>query len=259
MGAMAELRPIIVIGSFMAIVFLLISIMPQGFFGSNNGIIITPTNTNFYSLLGTNDTITFNLTGSPPHDFGNKDFGGWHLDVQEVSTSDYGSAIWVQVADAWYGIFYNREDFKWFNMNNTEIDVYHSDIPDNTYPGKHYVMPIISIEFNSENQTELSYLLESTKTTIKVVFLYDFSTYASPLLAYDVGNLTMIVGIDFNERNTQINAWTVIGSFLTFQLIPNCDVILALFIEIPFWLAELYVVFIMVLRVIGAVFGGGGA
>lgn len=258
MGAMAELRPIIVIGSLIAIIVILISIMPAEFFGSN-GTTVTPENTNFSSILGTNDTIEFNFTGHT-YDFGNKDFGGWHIDVQEVST--YGApALWVQITDAWYGYFYNRNDFKWYDINNVEVDKSRPDIPDPTYPGYHNVMLISDInnEYLAGNITNLLYYLECSKTMIKATFYFDISIYSNVISAYAAGKLTMVIGINFNERNSQINAWSVIGSFLTFQLIPNCEPTIALIVEIPFWFAELYVVFIMVLRVIGAVFGGGGA
>lgn len=260
MGAMAELRPIIVISSFMAIVVVLISIMPSGFFGSN-ATTVTPENQNFYSILGTNNTLVFNLTGNS-HNFGNMDFGGWHINVQEIPLYFMGKmTIWIQVADAWYGYFYNREDFIWNNQEGTVKSI-HESIMTGGYLGEtHDVLKISTVNetYLSSNITALIYYIKSSRTTIKVFFNFNTSYYSNPYDAYNNENLTLIMGIDFNERNTQINAWSVIGSFLTFQLIPNCDPTIALLIEIPFWFAEIYVVFIMVLRVVGAVFGGGGA
>lgn len=255
MGAMAELRPIIVIGSFMALVVLLISIMPSGFFTSNAST-VTPANTNFYNVLGTNDTTSYNLTGST-HDFGNRDFGGWHTNLEEVMTgSDY--ALWFQIADAWYTYFYSREDFTWFDLNNVQRSIRVDSSTGFSY-SSHIVLLISAINnsYHSGNTSALVYTVKSSRTTMKTFFSFDLSTYSDPLAAYLAGHLDMIVGINFNERNTQINAWSVIGSFLTFQLIPNCEPTIALIVEIPFWFAELYVVFIMVLRVIGALFGGG--
>jgi hypothetical protein len=258
MGAMAELRPIIVIGSFMAIVVTLISIMPSGFFGSN-ATTVTPTNENFYSLLGTNDTLEYNLTGSS-HDFGNKDFGGWHIDLQEVNVAGEPE-LWLQVADAWYSYFYNREDFIWYDVQNTRKSTTMYFTPFDAYPADHELMRItvINTDYLSGNVSGLIYYARCSRTTMKTMFYFDTTLYVNVTDAYSNAKLRMVVGIDFNERNTQINAWSIIGAFLTFQLIPNCELTLALLIEIPLWFAELYVVFIMVLRIRGAVFGGGGA
>jgi hypothetical protein len=258
MGAMAELRPIIVIGSFMAVVALLIGIMPSGFFGSNI-VAPTPTNTSFYSLLGTNDTLVYNLTGSP-HDFGNKDFGGWHTDLQEHSFGSDGPGFLMTVADAWYGFFYNREDFLWYDSTVTYQKDTRKYLGYPTFEDHNVLMlSTVSADYNAGNISSLSYYLKSSKTTMKAIFYFDQTLYTDPATAYAAGKLVMVIGIDFNERNTQINAWTVIGAFLTFQLIPNCEQTIALLVEIPFWFAEIYVAVIMVLRITSAIFGGGGS
>lgn len=262
MGAMAELRPIIVIGTFMAIVIILIGIIPSQMFGSQSPELSTiPSNTSWSSILATNDTMSYNLTGGD-HNFGNKDFGGWHLNLFEMHDGSFKPVLLMQVADAWYFYFYNKEDFLWTLVNQTVISIFVNVYdPIGTWPWQQHNVLKISVLDNltSGNGTLPIFYLKSSRATIMAYLVYNQTAYAYPSLAYNAGNMVIVLGIDFNERNTQINAWTVIGALLTFQLIPNCDAVISLIIEIPMWLAEIYVVFILVLRVIGAVFGGGGA
>jgi hypothetical protein len=235
---------------------ILLAIIPPEFLNaSSTAYTPTPQNTSFANILGTNETATLNFTGSPPHDFGNIDFGGWHIQISEKNIAGSGEqCLWIRISDAWYFYFFNSEDFQYRTTDgNTSITTRNLIL---TW-GTHYVLKIETLDaLMATNQTGIIYLT-SSRTTIRAYFYYDQTLYATPSLAYVAGKLQMILGIDFNERNTQVNAWSLISSFLTFQLLPNVDPILSLLLEIPMWVCEGYLTFIFVLRVLGAVFGGG--
>jgi hypothetical protein len=192
--------------------------------------------------------------------------------------TDYHWELQAEVCDVfWSGVVdyhYNREDFRWINQNGTETTSNHDVLGSFGSIETHKVLTLAQLDIDSRstnpygNNTwspETAYTITNSRTTFNVVFEYNITLHPYPTHAYEgigsgnVCGLTMAIGQDFSERATQMNAWTLITGFLFFQLIPDLPVVLSLLIEAPIWIAEAYLLFIFALRVIGAVFGGGGA
>jgi hypothetical protein len=215
--------------------------------------------------------------------------GGWTVVITESwyevpndpafgNGTGYYFELQMEICDEWWDFRYNREDFQWFNQNGTESTSNHDvkgAIGGNFEVHKVLTIPRIDIDSRSSsygNNTyspETSYDVRCSRTSFYITFYYNCSLYpppAAPSSAYygqaspthDCG-LAMSIGQGFSERATQLNAWTLITGFLFFQLIPDLPIIISLLIECPIWICEAYLLFIFVLRVIGAVFGGGGA
>jgi len=90
------------------------------------------------------------------------------------------------------------------------------------------------------------------------VYIWNQSLYALPSQAWDAGNLELVLLIRFDQVNTAYSAWDILGMLLFFQM-PDIHWSINLMIALPLWITFAYIIFITILRVIGAVFGGGGA
>ncbi len=64
--------------------------------------------------------------------------------------------------------------------------------------------------------------------------------------------------IEFDQVNTSANAWSIMSQILVFDL-PEVNSIINILISVPIWIGIAYLSFIIILRVVGAIFGGGGA
>ena len=92
-------------------------------------------------------------------------------------------------------------------------------------------------------------------------FTYNATAYSNFTDAIDNEALFLVSGIDWDQQGTSYNAWGIISGILLFDLPGGLDanVWIYVLVSVPLWLAALYVSFILILRAIGAVFGGGGA
>jgi hypothetical protein len=187
--------------------------------------------------------------------------------------TDYHWELQLEVCDEWWDYRYNREDFTWFNQNGTESTSTHNvhgAIGGNDEIHKVLTLSQMDIDCRSTHNNTYSpetfYTARSSRTTFHVIFNYNRTAFDYPTAAYEgtgdpthTCGLAMSIGQEFSERMTQINAWTLITGLLFFQLIPDLPFIVNVLIEVPIWICEAYLIFIFALRVIGAVFGGGGA
>ena len=204
-----------------------------------------------------------------------------------MNLTSYWFVFQTEMAQDIWGYRYNQEDFKWYNQNGTdtttniEIEVNDGNaIFGNVYHWvSHDVLTLAQVDMDAHTQNstlnntlynpQIQYTLKSSSTTFQAQFSYNISAFTAPSQAYQnltrmgnetsTGGLSLTIGIDFSERASQINAWDLITGFLFFQLIPQLPTTISLLIEVPIWIAEAYLIFIFILRVIGAVFGGGGA
>lgn len=90
---------------------------------------------------------------------------------------------------------------------------------------------------------------------------YNTTLYSDFEDAIDNEGLYLIAGIDWNQKGTSHDAWSIISGVLLFDLPGNLmdSIWIYVFVSVPIWLASIYLAFIFVLRVVGAIFGGGGA
>lgn len=260
---MSEMRGIIVVGTFLGIALTLILMMPPELLGATQTTI--PNNQGLTNLLSINDTISYNFAGiwyrSP-----NIDVGGWHTCMTEaypiisgITYSDNASRVFqFEITDSWYTYFYNREDFRWKDTNTETYIDFQTPIllPPSYAVETHYVITMNTLNRYVDNT---AFTIQSSRCKMNIMFTYDKTIYTNPLNAYEHMGLSVQIGIDYNERNTQISAWSFVYNLFFFQDIEGLEPTVANLIRIPFVLALGYILFICVLRVIGAVFGGGGA
>ncbi len=89
-----------------------------------------------------------------------------------------------------------------------------------------------------------------------IFFGFNETLYSSPSDAWTNNALRILFAIEFDQTNTTVNAWSLISMMLFFQ-IPTIHPLLNVILTIPLWIALTYLVYITILRAIGALFGGG--
>ena len=90
-----------------------------------------------------------------------------------------------------------------------------------------------------------------------VYISYDASSYSSISEAANTGGLAILVGINFDQVNTSYNSWDLISRIIFLNIPVEVPLYLRLLIAIPIWIAVAYIAVIMIMRAIGAIFGGG--
>jgi hypothetical protein len=292
MGDISEMRGLIVCVTFIATAVTLILIVPTEFYPVVASQYVNPSQGDFRDIMGYNVSYYWNFTGNylegefpdwhPARGVTDKSvkIGGYTLVITESwfeeiigNVTMYHWELQMEVCDEFWDYRYNREDFTWINQNGTDTTSTHNVRGAILgHDENHSVLTLAQLDIDSRsthNNTyspETRYTVRCSKTTFHIIFNYNVTAFDYPTAAYEgVGvegrtcGLSMSIGQDFSERSTQLNAWTLITGFLFFQLIPDLPVVMSLLIEAPMWIAEAYLLFIFALRVIGAVFGGGGA
>jgi hypothetical protein len=91
-----------------------------------------------------------------------------------------------------------------------------------------------------------------------IMLAYDEDVYSTPTQAFQADAMKIQVGQTIDQIGTATSATGILWNVLTFQWL-SVNPYLAALLAIPFWIATAYLIFIVVLRMAGAIFGGGGA
>jgi hypothetical protein len=140
-----------------------------------------------------------------------------------------------------------------------------------TYPDGNYEMYLTSDSTSygtSIQNTDLDALFnqnKSLKFTLRFQELattfwlsYNTTKYSNVTAAWQGNELYGLVGASWDQAQTSYNAWDLIGGLLFYKM-PDVDYTIDLLMKIPIWSCIAYVAYILILRAIGAVFGGGGS
>lgn len=169
------------------------------------------------------------------------DIGNWDIDFyyRKPGTSDY--YCWFR--HIWYEwwILPADHNLEWFNRAGVSRGT---------------VLSVSDMEDDSEGASEVSYRAVCDHTTYHTSFAYDEEVYSDFETAWHNGDLYIFVGVNFDDQNTAYNAWHLISMLLFFQL-PNVHPVVNAILAIPIWIGIIYLTFILILRAIGAIFGGG--
>ena len=268
MGDMSEMRGLIIVITFLGVIFGFLFYMPSEYLRgySTNQI----NDIKIANLLMANTTLTYNFAGTDAYRSPAQAIGGWYITITETypfyangsdDKRNSSKCFQLEITDAitWLNYYYNREDFKWYDNNTQQISV-RKDIATFQHSvlerAEHEVITMSSLNLYQDN---LVFTCKSSRTTITIAFYFDSSVYYSPEDAYNNMALSLEIGVDINNQNTQVNSWGFIFSLLFWQDVPFIDPMTLLMIRTPISVALGYMLFIFVLRVIGSVFGGGGA
>lgn len=250
MGDMSELRGLVVIISFLGAMTLLLSWIPGAFFVATEGRNVYVPEwfeaIELYSFVDTK-TVYLNDTGGSlwwvDNTFRIKDIdiGNYDIDLYyKRPTTGFYNLFLIHIHYDWY-VFPSDHRLEFISMRGIDRDIV-LDINE------------INTDANGANYTE--YRARCKHTTYHIGLSYNSTAYSSFSDAWDNGELVFFAGVDFDHTNTTYNAWNFVSMLLFFQL-PEIDIYTNLLLGIPLWIGIIYVSYILILRAIGALFGGG--
>lgn len=232
MGDISELRGLLVVGSFLAITVLLIAWIPSEFYvaGQTRTLNIPP-EFDAIDLVNYAATHNFTLDDDVWEDWGKPTFGH---DMTFL-------ASYYDMANIHSYGFFEAHKMHWFNKNGVDRgDVLDID------------------EINADWDSGVN--MASYKVQCNHFYMYAFisynTSYPSLKVAWDDAKAYILFAIDFAQKGSAWSAWSLITGILFFKL-PFIDPYTNAMIAIPLWIAMAYIAYILVLRAIGAIFGGG--
>jgi len=245
MGDISEMRGLVVIFSFIAVFVILMGLIPSQFLMADyeGRTVNVPDYFEALDLLFYVNTMNLTLDDSGSLQGGfyiySFDFGGHNLRLlDKVNPNE----LWMQ--HYWYWLIFPTAHhyMDWVNR-------------DSTNRGNSLSASELDSDYTKGN---IRYTVKCDDFQMDVFFGFNETTYSTPSEAWQNNELSLLLAIEFDQVNTSINAWSLISMLLFFQL-PDVHWIINALIAIPLWIAIAYLAFIMLLRTIGAVFGGGGA
>ncbi len=240
MGDISEMRALIVLLSVVGITIGLIATMPSEFFSTDvdNTFIPDP---DTLELIAWNSTLTINATNNNWENF---DLNGYHFQFNFDSPN-----IWCFTYAYWWVFTWDQDGFYWRNENNTDVT---------TVIG---VVPTLNLTDIVDYDNPSSFQMKNSKTQIKATLSFNGTAYTDFQEALEADDLQITFNSDWSDRNTSINALSLIAMVLTGSLpdIASELSIVFFFVSWAFIATTSYLVFIFALRIVGAVFGGGGS
>lgn len=252
MGDISEYGGLIFIGTFIILLSVLLVAIPSDLFASS----ISATDID-YSEFDPKGLIAYNTTYELAQEdiplgaygqhyllWGKSSFGH---DMRIYYQTTPNKIIWQEHAYTFLGFYTGGHRMDWINDNgvNRGEYLYITDL-ENDY---------------DEDLGGAEYKVKCIHFYIHCFITYDATEYNSTTEAFDDTGLGFIFGIEWDQKGTSYDAWSLITGVLFFSLPGDlgANIWVYALISVPLWMAALYMAFIFVLRILGAIFGGGGA
>jgi hypothetical protein len=247
MGDISELRGLIIIGTFLAVTMLLIGWMPYDFWvaGEQGRTVNVPDYFEGSALVRFNNTYSIDIDKAVKQDYWGKTQFGHHM-YFEARKGEL--EMWNCHVYDFYGLFYYGNHYQtWRNV-------------DGISRGQILTAEEIDLDRNIQGGISSSdYEVSCGHFKMGASIVYNASTYDNCTSAWNALDLKIGFGIDWDQMGTTYDAWSLITSILFWRPIAGIPLWIMQLISIPIWIASAYIAYILVLRAIGAVFGGGGA
>jgi len=203
--------------------------------------------TNPLSLMAWNTTYVANLTDpSAEYTFV---LSGWNIRVKATSIVLTTGQISMQTYASWWVFEWDKDVFKWYKDGVLKSQI-------NILISYDEFLSMDTLDADYVENTTISYTAKNSHTSMIVAFTFNFTDYATPSEAYADGALSMVFDVEFSERNTSLNILGFISQLFTFSL-PGTPWAVNTLLWLMIFPATFYLCFIVVLKVIGAIFGGG--
>jgi len=239
-GDLAELRGLLVVVTFLSITVLLVAMIPGEFVvgTSENRQVVVPDDYSSSEVMAIASSYNFTFGPHVQEDF---TMGGHDFTIFDNAMGSVpGTGIimyhkWIE-----YWIFHNQDFMKWYDQQNIERD---TDLEDYQWP---YMLKFQTIDDIGVNTT---WTVQCEHVTIKAMFGYNTTSYDNCTQAYENSALGIWLGINFDQVNTQYNAWNLIQMILFFQM-PDVHPLINMIIAIPIWITIAYLVFTLITKLI---------
>lgn len=257
MGDISEMRGLVTIASFVGCLVILMGFIPPQFLIPDyEGRNVQPPE--YFEAMdiqsfNLSKLTTFNESGDDLYGvFGyaiqkvrkHIDLGGHDFDIyfSRANKSHHD----IEFIHTWYDwvIFIHEKTMNFYDKNGQDLG---TKITGDYLDTKH------------DNGEPLEFTVKSLsihRFQVTAVFAFNETLYSSPTEAWNHYDFHVYVGMGFDQISTGYNAWDLIAMLLFFQL-PNVHWIINALLAIPLWIAVAYLTYILILRAIGAIFGGG--
>lgn len=252
MGDMSELRGLIVIAGFLGIFFVLLGSIPYQFTTdeyTSRDIDIPDTFEGVDLAYFADSWLTFCDNGTVDGEWyrqNNDDVGGYEMIIYSNSSrgSDGGDFVMHRQDSFWLRRyqFYNEDMQEISEMEGWNFKI-NGDALNDTW-NSYGRVKLFAIENGTEN------------IEFQVHFSFDEDAYTDIIDAWSNDDMDFYLGVGFDQTSTGYGAWGLIASFLFFQL-PEIHPIINAILAVPIWIGVAYISYILILRAIGALFGGG--
>lgn len=246
-GNLAELRPLAFIAAFVGMFVLIVGLMvtesPVMFAEQTPGIAHEGADsTNPSTMLAWNQSYVLNIT-DPNIDYP-FEILSWNVLVRTLDYFGYWPFHYIRMCtyDRWWIFEYNIDWFEWYARNGTKVSVERA-------------MHMATLDSFFAAGRELTFTLKNGRTTMTTTLTFNTS-YSKPSDAFTAGQMYMIFGMDWNERNTSVDVLGFISQLFLFQL-PNTPPIIAMILWMAMFPSIAYLTAIFILKIVGAIFGGG--
>lgn len=175
------------------------------------------------------------------------DIGNHDIDFYYKNAGAGGLAVrlWHNYFTFW-GLWPDNHYLEFFDKNGVE----------RTTGGQARYLEVSVIEENEQLNATSTFKAKCDHTTYYVTFVYNASDYNTFTEAWDNSELGVFFGVNFDDVGTSYTAFEIIAGVLFFSL-PDINPYVNALIAIPIYISVGYVMYILVLRAIGAIFGGG--
>lgn len=251
MGDMSEYKGLITVVSFLGVFVLLLGLFPYDLLvaSDSNRAVDVPSELievmSIYSFAETK-TVYLNNSGTPwwldPTNwlYWDIDIGSWDIDLYYTKPNQTVYTKTMNLVHVWYDwwIFPADDHLEFFSSSGESLGE-----------------GLTVLEIGTENPQ--TFRATCSHTTYTVGMGYNDTTYSNYSDAWDHGGVAVFCGVNFDQVNTSYNAMNLISTLLFFSMPAETPLIIKLIISIPIWACVAYLMFIFVLRTIGAIFGGG--
>jgi hypothetical protein len=253
MGDISEIRGLVTVVSFIGVTVLLMGLIPPQFFEEEyEGLTVIPPEV-FEGI----DIQSFKET--------------WNYCLNETGGADKGNYYMVEIKNVEQEFFGGHDLDLWYKKaNETQLDLHiehwyakwifflvSDGLKWTNKKGISRGLTLDSQELDADySNSGMEYTAECKHLEVKAYFGFNDTLYSSATEAWNYHGLWVFIGINFDQSATAYSAWDLIAMLLFFQL-PDIHWFINALISIPLWIAIAYLAFILILRAIGAIFGGG--
>lgn len=255
MGDISEMRGLITAVTFLGVLTLLLMWIPAEFYTMGESRqISTPDifeTMDIYSFAETK-TIQFNETGGNYWILDNTlyrvdvDIGEWDCDLYYKIANETGLSLRLYHKFFIWIFFASSHNLNWADRQSV----------DRTNGNGYLSVSAIQNNADPNNNASSVWRASCEHFTYHVSFAFNATTYSNFTHAWNNQDLYAFFGVDFTHVDTSYNAFQLMAMLLFFQL-PMINPYVNALLAIPIWACIAYLVYIFILRTIGAIFGGG--
>jgi len=264
MASFADLRPIIVIASFLSLFLFFTSQMastPAIWNATETQRINADTSFSSATILNwnnTNGTVLNHADGSTI----TAKLAGKDIKIYSLQKGIFPSIVQIDTFDVWgYGspINYqtNFEHMTWYNdsamRNGVSINVF-TILGGEIWHG--ISITLLDTMYTANNS--LSFTISNSRLTTTIAFAFNTTAFSIPSGAWNNNALAITFNTSFDEQGSALGAFQLITGLLFWNL-PGVPVEIYALISFVIWPPIIYVAAIWILRIIGSIFGGGAS